>query len=721
MAVKARPFRDHHECLTELMAWLSKLVEERAGQGRLDMMFDEPEQGPCPTFLPSPSVAGSTRAETLFRRWEHRVNAGREANMVPPLIALGDAAGLDAFEYKLLALGLSAGLGVRFPVTDGAGSVRRAVLRMDITSLLDLLCDGLEERLQARRYFRWAQPVFANGLLALEDREYRSEEAFLRRRVEMPRRVFGAIIGDQDMDDTLSTYARLVDPVVTLDDVVLADAVGARVRSMLAAARDPGGVLSTWQHAQPIPHGQAITALFTGPAGTGKTLLAHGLAHALGKRLLHVNYTKLEMTSLDNYPLDRVLREAWLQNAIPFFDECEALFDRGVSLSADFLTSIEYYTGLVLFATNEWIKLDAAFERRILYHLPFGAPDARMRRRIWEKHLPDGLGVDEDVDAHELALLYDLTGGDIKNAVLLSMQAATARNPDAPTISQADVKEGAQAQVRTRMDMAHQVEPRVSLAQVVLPSATLEQVHEIVAATRVSSGVFSDWGFEKTVPRGRGMTVLFRGEPGTGKTLTAEAIAHALGRMLQQVNLSAIQSMWVGQTEKNIHDLFRHARAHASVLLFDEADGLFGRRVDHVRDATDRAANTGTNVLLQDVEEYEGLVILTTNLAGHLDRAFERRLMYRVDFPLPERQARAQIWQTLIPPECPLLEPVDWEALATRFELSGGLIKNAVLRAARMAMSNGRRGLRQADFWHAAEHEIRSLDRKHRSVGFTSS
>ncbi len=253
-------------------------------------------------------------------------------------------------------------------------------------------------------------------------------------------------------------------------------------------------------------------------------------------------------------------------------------------------------------------------------------------------------------------------------------------------------------------------QPRYTLDDVVLPPRVRRQIDDILALARHADLLLNDWGFGHVYSRQGLTTVLFEGLPGTGKTMTAEAIAHALGQPIMMVNYAELVSKWVGDTEKNIVTIFAEAQNEQAVLLFDEADAMFHTRVD-VSSATDQSFNREVNVLLQEVERFEGVLILTTNRYFGLDSALERRIRMRVHFPMPDAQAREEIWRKHVPPSAPLADDVDFTELARRFEFSGGHIRNAVLKAAvaaaQRAHSDGGR-ITMADFLRAAEAEAAS-------------
>jgi len=204
---------------------------------------------------------------------------------------------------------------------------------------------------------------------------------------------------------------------------------------------------------------------------------------------------------------------------------------------------------------------------------------------------------------------------------------------------------------------------------------------------RFRQRVFEEWGFSRKIgSRGRGLGCLFSGPPGTGKTMTATLIAQELGLDLYQVDLSRIVDKYVGETEKNLARLFDEASRVPVVLLFDEADSLFATRTK-VESSNDRYANLEVNYLLQRMEVHDGISILTTNLGTGIDQAFKRRLRFRIHFELPEADEREVLWRSMVPPGLAVSPDVDWSGLAKKWELSGALIRNAMLRAAFIAAS----------------------------------
>jgi hypothetical protein len=255
--------------------------------------------------------------------------------------------------------------------------------------------------------------------------------------------------------------------------------------------------------------------------------------------------------------------------------------------------------------------------------------------------------------------------------------------------------------------LAQRIVTRASFADVVLPTAHLTALRDIARQLRHRERVYREWGFGDMHARGQGLTALFTGESGTGKTLAAEAIANEVELDLYRVDLATVVSKYIGETEKNLKALFDAAEASGAVLLFDEADALFGKRSE-VKDSHDRYANIEVAYLLQRVEAYRGLAILTTNMKSALDRAFLRRIRFVVQFPFPDARARAEIWRRQFSPLAPVAA-LDYDALA-RLTLAGGHIRSVAVNAAFRA-ADGEGVIDHRLLAEAARAELIKLDR----------
>lgn len=297
-----------------------------------------------------------------------------------------------------------------------------------------------------------------------------------------------------------------------------------------------------------------------------------------------------------------------------------------------------------------------------------------------------GLRLGHD-DYQQLAAAYPLSVGEICRAVKLAVARGAAVETPA---RQAVVLSEACRQVACPElpRFATALQPSFQLDEVVLPSDRRQQLDDIVSHVLHAGTVLNTWGFGAQLPYGRGVTALFTGPSGTGKTMAAQAIGRALQRTVFAVDLSRVVSKFIGETEKNLDAVFVEAERAGAVLLFDEADALFGKRSE-VKDAHDRYANIETAYLLQRMEAFSGLAILTSNFGQNLDSAFLRRLRFAVEFPRPDAAAREIIWRQCLPQEAPLAEDLDLSFLARRVEITGGNIRQITLRAAFSAAAEG--------------------------------
>jgi hypothetical protein len=252
-------------------------------------------------------------------------------------------------------------------------------------------------------------------------------------------------------------------------------------------------------------------------------------------------------------------------------------------------------------------------------------------------------------------------------------------------------------------ELADHFTTELTWSDVALPKATLAQLHEIVAYARNRTQVFSDPHYGRLMPYGRGLSCLFAGPPGTGKTMMAGVLAHSLGQELYRVDISKIASKWLGETEKHLARLFDEAERAGAILFFDEADSLFAKRTD-VRGSNDRYANMEVNFLLQRMERYDGMSILATNLQQGLDVAFKRRMRFVVHFERPDATQRTALWQKMAPKALTGDPTVNFASLGKQYKFSGAIIKNAVIRAA-FAAADEQRPLSQRHLVDAAQTE----------------
>ncbi len=333
------------------------------------------------------------------------------------------------------------------------------------------------------------------------------------------------------------------------------------------------------------------------------------------------------------------------------------------------------------------------------------APSPELASELWGALLGDA--VQPELDVADATSTFKLTPEQIARAVSSSLSQAAYAGTE---VGAEELREGARSQNASGLErLAHRIRPGVGWDDLVLPRQPLLFLRELSIRTRLRPHVLDDWGMRESGRRGEGISALFAGPPGTGKTMAAEVIANDLGFDLYTIDLATVVDKYIGETEKNLDRIFGEAERVNGVLFFDEADALFGKRSE-VKDAHDRYANVETAFLLQRMEAFDGVAILATNLRSNLDEAFARRLTAVIDFPMPNVEQRRQLWERGLRRGVPREEDVDFEFLAETFDLSGGHIRNIVLAGAFMAAAEDR-VVTMADLIRGTQREFLKLGR----------
>jgi len=372
--------------------------------------------------------------------------------------------------------------------------------------------------------------------------------------------------------------------------------------------------------------------------------------------------------------------------------------------------------GPVLVASRDALKL-----RRTAWRIEVNKPAPQEQRKLWAQALHDaGLAGNGKMDgaasgsgelaesAETLDRLASHFRLSAETIMAIADAAGTAHDAQPGRDLARHLWQSCRVVARPQLDlMAERIDPQARWNDLVLPKPQLEVLALLAAEARHRMTVYERWGFARRGRRGLGLSALFSGPSGTGKTLAAEVVAAELGLDLYRIDLSAVVSKYVGETEKNLKRVFDAAEEGGVVLLFDEAEALFGKRSE-VKDSHDRYANIEIGYLLQRMESYQGVAILTTNLKATLDQAFQRRLRFIVDFPFPGKAEREAIWKCALPPEAPRHELE--EARLAQLNVTGGSIRNIALNAAFLAAADGR-PITMEDVLRASELEASKQER----------
>ena len=426
--------------------------------------------------------------------------------------------------------------------------------------------------------------------------------------------------------------------------------------------------------------------LIWGQPGVGRRTLALALA---GRRNAPLLFVDGQFFSGAEGGLFRrsLVREALLQQCpvcLTGLDEVvqDARTDRQ---AAEFLSGLLSDTAVsacsILISEEEWVPVGGPADWRAV-PVPLSLPGLEESRTLWAGFLKER-PMAETLEPDELAGKYRLTPGQMKQA--LDTAETLSRWQALAGIDRACLEQGCRSQLRHALgDKARKVESVFTWDDLILPESSKSLLRSACDQMRYRRQVYDAWGFGRKLAYGAGLSMLFSGPPGTGKTMAAQIAAGELGLELYKVELSAVVSKYVGETEKNLSEIFREAARSQAVLFFDEADVLFGKRTE-VKDAHDKYNNMEAAYLLQKIEEYSGVSVLATNFLQNFDEAFKRRLKFIIEFPFPDVDYRRLLWRRVFPDRTPLEPDIDWEFLAAQFELSGSGIKNVAVNAAFLA------------------------------------
>jgi hypothetical protein len=586
----------------------------------------------------------------------------------PALLHCARAFGLSTFESELLLL--AAGLELDHGLRDAVAALRcaappRATFGLALSALAQPHWDALSPD-AALRHWLLLEPEPG---LPLIDAPLRLDE-----------RVLHHIAGVAASDARLRGIARYVDTAAQAAGAA-AQALAARAVAALGADEERGTLVV-------LHHEGGDTAALRD--------LALACSAGLQRPALWVGAAELPAEPAELAAVARRIdREGALAGALP------VLAPDGGEAAALALAALLQGPALWLGPQAPRLAALAPARRVLRFELPAADPQALAGRLARWQH---GLG--DDSAALASALRRAGSQFQLGPLALEGLVEQLATLPEAERA--AAVWPAAREAARGGLDaLAQRIDSRAGFASLVLPAAQMAALRDIARQLEHREQVYRDWGFGDTHARGQGLTALFAGESGTGKTLAAEAIANEVGLDLYRVDLATLVSKYIGETEKNLKRLFDAAESSGAVLLFDEADALFGKRSE-VKDSHDRYANIEVAYLLQRVEAYRGLAVLTTNMKSALDRAFLRRIRFVVTFPFPDAAAREQIWRRQFPPRAPL-GALDYAALA-RLHVAGGHIRSIALNAAFKA-ADGSGRIEQATLVEAARAEFAKLER----------
>jgi hypothetical protein len=610
---------------------------------------------------------------------------------------LAEACGLNPFELDAFLVCLAPMLDLRYERLYGYLQDDVTRRRASVNLILDLLCEPGPARLLQLARFAEDAPLFASGLLERVPEPGGAQPSLLAQALTPDEAIVSWLLGEYRPHDDLGGHATLITPTGSEADRVLAGKAWPALQPAL-------------QHEASLPP----VLIFHGPDQAGQEAAARLAAVALHLPILRVDLAAA--INPDRPPvrvLRAALRDASLTGAMACllgWDACLTPDPAGNTALADLLALIDRHPQWVVIAGQAtWQARGSEREReRRLIWLDFPVPDYAHRHELWTHFLAQcGVAAPADLDLIDLAGQFSLTAAQIHDAVATAADQARLRGD---TLDNHELFIAARSYSSPGLaNLAHKIEARYTWDDIVLPTDQLAMLKELVSTVRGRPLVLETWGVGEKLAASAGVTILFAGPPGTGKTMAAEVIASELGLELYKIDLSTVVNKYIGETEKNLGRIFDEASNSNAILFFDEADAIFGKRSE-VKDAHDRYANIEVSYLLQRMETYDGVTILATNLRANLDEAFTRRLQFAVDFPFPDENYRLRIWQSLFPASLPRAPDLDMALLARRFKMAGGNIRNIIVSAAFLAAADGG-VVTMPHLLHGARRELQKMGR----------
>jgi len=681
--------------LSLALAWLRLLLERHAQQWQSsEILPPAPEPAPAPQpqrqgFLKRtppeparpapialPQAATSITDEQIAQKASEMADAESQGDAPPGLVILSKQLGLSRFEQEVLLLCIAMELDTRIATLCARAQDDASRLYPTFALALALFDNPSWDVLSPERPLRYWRLIEINQPAAqpLTTSPLRADE-----------RVVNYVKGLNYLDDRL---ASLLAPLEV--DENQAEPPPSQQTVVEAIAR-------YWQQA--VARSTALPIIqLVGPDAPSKQLVASYATTKTGRHLYRIPLELLPSQPADLEILARLWqRESLLLPLALYLDAQEvdgATPAEGQALPLNrFLAHSE---GFFFLGTREaWSRLGRAY-----LTLDVAKPTPAEQQAAWTAALA---GAVPDSPAL-LSSQFNLNLTTIRHIA----QAEVTETAGDKTSLPDRLWDACRVSARPRLDtLAQRLDPKATWDDLVLPDEETNLLHQIADQVMQRSKVYGTWGFAQKMNRGLGINALFAGESGTGKTMAAEVIANALRLNLYRIDLSAVVSKYIGETEKNLRRLFDAAEDGGAILFFDEADALFGKRSE-VKDSHDRYANIEINYLLQRMEAYGGLAILATNMKSALDTAFMRRLRFIVNFPFPGPTERKRMWQQVFPANTPT-DGMDYDRLA-RFNLTGGSISNIALNAAFLA-AQADSSLTMPLVLAAARAEFRKLER----------
>lgn len=589
-------------------------------------------------------------------------------NIFLPMNYLQKVFHLDSFEERCILLCLAYELDRKYEKLFAflQDDMNKQYVTVDL--LLRLFCETKTERWEAKKYFLPQGKLMKYFFINDEEDDFSSG---LSRKLKLDERIVHFLLEIDLSNSSLLEIGEIFYPNDLLSPLLIHESFQNELRQYVSSASNH----------------KKLVFLLCGKQGIGKKLQVKWLCKYFYHSLVLINVKQLASHfSTFQKQLKKIIREAVLQQSVLCFAQVDSLFndENAKERIRFFLNEIEEFSGSVFLLADERISYDiqSSLKEKLLlkYDLPF--PEGEESAILWEK-LAKNYRMSGEVSFQRLGTMFSYTPGQMLHTLKLADEKRKWLKEEHITYDH--LLSASYDQVNHHFSMkAVRIEPKYKWDDLVLPKEQKEMLKDACNQVKYRDVVYGKWGFDKKLSYGKGISMLFAGPPGTGNTMSAEVVANELKLQILKVDLSQVVSKYIGETEKNLKEIFEHGEQTNSILFFDETDALFGKR-SQVRDARDKYANIEVAYLLQKMEEHRGIAILATNFLENIDEAFLRRINYIVHFTLPNVEQREEIWRKMFPPQAPVSDDIDFKFLAEKIPISGGNIKNIVLSAAFLA------------------------------------
>ena len=575
--------------------------------------------------------------------------------------------------------------------------------QMSVGLLLNLMSEGLESGLRCRERLNASSPLLFNMLVEINQESVSSAVSSLASTVSIDKRIAEYLFGFDEIDCRLEKIVKKFSRDIKYEPIAYLNQYENKLKNIINENKNQEN---------------SSLILLKSRNNQDSDKIIKNICSSLELGLIKIKCERLVNDARFIQLIRLILREVQLQDTILYWENFSVFLQNDVK---DRLKTIQEELATTNFVSFVAMEQDWQPDDEGVFFIPVALPllGSHEKEEIWRDALAKEKIVINLEESENIIRRFNFSNDQIYGAANTAKCISRWKHDGSGHVDKNILLEACRIKSGKRIvSFSRKLVPTRTLQDIVLPEDQYTQLNELIDAVKYKSLVLEDWGFEKKLSIGKSINILFSGASGTGKTLAAEIIANELGMDVFKIDLSSVVSKYIGETEKHLSIIFEDAKSSNVILFFDEADALFGKRSE-VKDAHDRFANIETGYLLQKIEEHDGIVILTSNLRNNIDVAFVRRMYAIIEFPFPDEEHRARIWQGLFPDQLPVDDTIDYSFLAKNFKLTGGHIKNIGLCAAFLCAAEGQ-DLSMRHLIYATKREFQKLNKPCTEADFGS-